>query len=55
VQAVGNQAQLAPKEFDPREHTAIVAEAVFVERGINLFGQPQWIVAVIFECWSPPS
>jgi hypothetical protein len=55
VQAVGNQAQLAPKEFDPREHTAIVAEAVFVERGMNLFGQPQWIVAVIFECWSPPS
>jgi hypothetical protein len=58
AQAVGNQAQLALKEFDPREHTAIVAEAVFVERGINLFGQPQWIVAVIFDtgvgvptCW----
>ena len=49
AQAVRNQAQLALKEFDPREHMAIVAEAVFVERGVNLFGQPQWIVAVIFD------
>ena len=29
AQAVGNQAQLALKEYDPCEHTAIVAEAVF--------------------------
>ena len=48
-QAVGNQAQLALKEFDPCEHTAIVAEAEFVERGVNLFGQPKWVVAVIFD------
>ena len=48
-QAVGNQAQLALKEFDPCEHTAIVAEAVFVERGVNLFGQPKWVVTVIFD------
>jgi hypothetical protein len=48
-QAVGNQAQLALKEFDPCEHTAIVAEAVFVERGVNLFGQPKWVVADIFD------
>ena len=48
-QAIGNQAQLALKEFDPCENTAIVAEAVFVERGVNLFGQPKWVVAVIFD------
>jgi hypothetical protein len=49
AQAVGDQAQLALKELDPREHTAIVADAIFVERDIDLFGQPQWIVAVIFR------
>jgi hypothetical protein len=47
AQAVGNQAQLALK--DPCEYTAIVAEAVFVERGVNLFGQPKWVVAAIFD------
>ena len=45
AQAVGNQAQLALKEFDPCEHAAIVAEAVFVERGVNFFDQPKWVVA----------
>jgi hypothetical protein len=49
AQAVGNQAKLALKEFDPCEHTAIVAEAVFVERGVNLFGQPKWVAAVVFD------
>ena len=37
------------KNLIPVNIRRIVAEAVFVERGVNLFGQPQWIVAVIFD------
>ena len=37
------------KNLIPVNIRRIVAEAVFVERGVNLFGQPKWVVAVIFD------
>ena len=49
AQAVGDQAQFALKEYNRREQVMVIAEAIFVERDIDLFGQPQWIVAVIFR------
>jgi hypothetical protein len=49
AQALSDQAQFALKKVDRLAHAAIVAEAVFVERGIDLLGQPQWIVALIFD------
>ena len=45
------QAQFALKKVDRLAHAAIVAEAVFVERGIDLLGQPQWIAPPHIRRW----
>jgi hypothetical protein len=49
AQALSDQAQFALKKVDRLAQAAIVADAVFAERGIDLLGQPQCIVALIFD------
>src|SRR5262249_26341353 len=49
AQAFSDQAEFAIKKVDRLAHVMITAAAVLGECGIDLVGEPQWIVAVIFD------
>jgi hypothetical protein len=48
AQAFSDKAKFALKKVDRFADTAVAAETIFGERSIDLVGEPQWIVAVLF-------